>query len=125
VINYDLPDSLQLFTHRVGRTGRMGKSGEAITFVTPDDESKWREIERGFDTKVAIKRWGSVGPDAGARPRSPNPAAKATQDLRTKTAAPVALQQGLNRRRRRPLARGASNATQPSVDRPRLPEFRR
>ena len=40
VINYDLPDSLQLFTHRVGRTGRMGKSGEAITFVTPDDEAK-------------------------------------------------------------------------------------
>ena len=64
VINYDLPDSIQLFTHRVGRTGRMGKSGEAITFVTPDDEKKWREIERGFDTKIAIKRWGANGPEA-------------------------------------------------------------
>ena len=64
VINYDLPDSIQLFTHRVGRTGRMGKSGEAITFVTPDDDKKWREIERGFDTTVEIKRWGSNGPEA-------------------------------------------------------------
>ena len=35
VINYDLPDSEILFTHRVGRTGRMGRSGEAITFITP------------------------------------------------------------------------------------------
>ena len=61
VINYDLPDSLQLFTHRVGRTGRMGKSGEAITFVTPDEEKKWREIERGFDTRPAIRRWGQKG----------------------------------------------------------------
>ena len=64
VINYDLPDSIQLFTHRVGRTGRMGKTGEAITFVTPDDEKKWREIERGFDTKIAVKRWGLNGPEA-------------------------------------------------------------
>ena len=45
VINYDLPDSPQLFTHRVGRTGRMGRDGEAITFVTSEEESKWREID--------------------------------------------------------------------------------
>jgi superfamily II DNA/RNA helicase len=65
VINYDLPDSLQLFTHRVGRTGRMGKSGEAITFVSPDEDKKWREIERGFDTPPIIKLWGPHGPEAG------------------------------------------------------------
>lgn len=46
VINYELPESPELFTHRVGRTGRMGKRGEAITLVTPDDEPKMREIER-------------------------------------------------------------------------------
>jgi len=79
VINYDLPDSIQLFTHRVGRTGRMGKSGEAITFVTPDDEKKWREIERGFETKIAIRRWGVNGPEAAAESageRSPSPDVK-------------------------------------------------
>jgi len=68
VINYDLPDSLQLFTHRVGRTGRMGKSGEAITFVTPDEEKKWREIERGFDTRPTIRRWGPNGSGAATEP---------------------------------------------------------
>lgn len=46
VINYELPESADLFTHRVGRTGRMGRRGEAITFVTPEDAPKLRQIER-------------------------------------------------------------------------------
>ena len=57
VINYDLPDSQQLFTHRVGRTGRMGRAGEAVTFVTPDEERKWREIERGLGRRFKRKLW--------------------------------------------------------------------
>jgi ATP-dependent RNA helicase DeaD len=46
VINYELPESAELFTHRVGRTGRMGREGEAITLVTPEDGPKLRQIER-------------------------------------------------------------------------------
>ena len=57
VVNYDLPDSQQLFTHRVGRTGRMGRSGEAITFVTPDEVRKWRQIERGLGHRVTHAPW--------------------------------------------------------------------
>ena len=57
VINYDLPDSEQLFTHRVGRTGRMGRSGEAVTFITSDEERKWREIERGLGRRFTRKSW--------------------------------------------------------------------
>ena len=86
VINYDLPDSLQLFTHRVGRTGRMGKAGEAITFVTPDDDKKWRELERGFDFTFTIKRWGDTGggtsqePLRQTRTAAQRPTAHARQD---------------------------------------------
>ena len=57
VINYDLPDSPQLFTHRVGRTGRMGREGEAITFVTPEEESKWREIDRSLGVRFVRRPW--------------------------------------------------------------------
>ena len=57
VINYDLPDSELLFTHRVGRTGRMGRVGEAITFITSEEETKWREIERGLGRRFTRARW--------------------------------------------------------------------
>ena len=60
VINYDLPDSDLLFTHRVGRTGRMGQSGEAVTFITVEDERKWREIERGLGSRLTRKHWRPV-----------------------------------------------------------------
>ena len=57
VINYDLPDSENLFTHRVGRTGRMGRSGEAVTFITSEDERKWHEIERDLGRRFTRKPW--------------------------------------------------------------------
>ena len=59
VINYDLPDSAKLFTHRVGRTGRMGCEGEAITFVTREDEVKWREIDRRLGIRFRRRPWSS------------------------------------------------------------------
>lgn len=52
VINFDIPDTHELFTHRVGRTGRMGRSGEAITLVAAADLPKLREIERGLGRKL-------------------------------------------------------------------------
>jgi len=46
VINFDLPDSPQWLTHRVGRTARMGTKGRALTFITPEDEPAWRQLLR-------------------------------------------------------------------------------
>ncbi|HVS49412.1 MAG TPA: DEAD/DEAH box helicase [Candidatus Dormibacteraeota bacterium] len=46
VVNFELPDSPQWLTHRVGRTARMGEAGRALTFVTPEDESAWVKLSR-------------------------------------------------------------------------------
>jgi ATP-dependent RNA helicase DeaD len=70
VINYELPESAELFTHRVGRTGRMGREGEAITFVTPEDAPKLHQIERLLGRRLpraaVPARWAPTPLAAGA-----------------------------------------------------------
>ena len=46
VINYDIPDQAEDYIHRIGRTGRAGKGGFAVTFVTPENEGELHAIER-------------------------------------------------------------------------------
>lgn len=46
VINYGLPDEIEVYTHRSGRTGRAGRNGVSITIVTPKYEERIRQIER-------------------------------------------------------------------------------
>jgi ATP-dependent RNA helicase DeaD len=46
VINYDLPDSVETYVHRIGRTGRAGKEGTAITLVQPFERRKQQIFER-------------------------------------------------------------------------------
>jgi ATP-dependent RNA helicase DeaD len=46
VFNYDLPDESEVYVHRIGRTGRAGKTGLAITLVSPREKSKIAGIER-------------------------------------------------------------------------------
>lgn len=46
VINYDLPDDLEVYTHRSGRTARAGKSGISIAIVTPAESRKIKDLER-------------------------------------------------------------------------------
>ena len=57
VINYNLPEEAENYTHRSGRTGRAGKTGIAIAIVTPREASKIRDIERIIQntfTKAAV-----------------------------------------------------------------------
>jgi len=46
VVNFDLPNCPEDYIHRVGRTGRASSSGDAFTFVSPEDESEFRRIEK-------------------------------------------------------------------------------
>lgn len=44
VINYDLPQCPEDYIHRIGRTGRAGMEGFALSFISPEDNHKWRQI---------------------------------------------------------------------------------
>jgi superfamily II DNA/RNA helicase len=57
VINYELPESAELFTHRVGRTGRMDREGEAITLITPEDMPAWQKIQRDLGDRLKLQPW--------------------------------------------------------------------
>jgi ATP-dependent RNA helicase RhlE len=52
VINYDVPQAPEDYVHRVGRTGRAGNVGQAITLVTPNEELSMRDIEKLTEQKV-------------------------------------------------------------------------
>lgn len=51
VINYELPDDTEVYTHRSGRTGRAGKSGISISIVTPKEAYRLRQIEKLVNTR--------------------------------------------------------------------------
>ena len=56
VINYDIPDDADAYVHRVGRTGRMGKKGHAVTLVTPREIRLLRFIENQIKKKIKVMR---------------------------------------------------------------------
>ena len=58
VINYDLPQIPEDYIHRIGRTGRAGKEGSALTFLTPNDKSMWNSISRLVDPNFKIQQDG-------------------------------------------------------------------
>ncbi|MGZ3918978.1 MAG: DEAD/DEAH box helicase [Bacteroidia bacterium] len=55
VINYNLPEDVENYTHRTGRTARAGKSGIAIAIITPKDQGKIKDIERIIKKKFEKK----------------------------------------------------------------------
>jgi ATP-dependent RNA helicase RhlE len=52
VINYDMPGSVDDYTHRIGRTGRIGNTGEAYTLITREDDAMVRDIEKLLNTTI-------------------------------------------------------------------------
>ena len=52
VINYDMPESTDAYTHRIGRTGRVDKNGDALTFITSEDTAMVRALELILKAKL-------------------------------------------------------------------------
>ena len=52
VINYDLPTNRENYIHRIGRSGRFGRKGVAINFVTTEDVKTLRDIEQYYSTQI-------------------------------------------------------------------------
>ncbi|MEG1647633.1 MAG: DEAD/DEAH box helicase [Bacilli bacterium] len=55
VVNYNLPQDVESYIHRVGRTGRAGKNGEAISFVTPREVRFLNDVEKQANCKIEYK----------------------------------------------------------------------
>ncbi len=79
VVNYELPHVPEDYIHRIGRTGRAGASGEAISLVAPEEEKYLAEIERLLKKKIEIVSAEGFDPSAtrAERPSRPSRASPA------------------------------------------------
>ena len=75
VVNFDLPRSAVDYTHRIGRTGRAGHSGLAVSFVSPDTEAHWRLIEKRQSISVPREVLEGFAPSLPAALKAPSGAA--------------------------------------------------
>jgi ATP-dependent RNA helicase RhlE len=71
VINYDMPDTVDAYTHRIGRTGRATLTGEAFTFASPADEWLVRDIERLLGERIERRRLESFDYGSATAERGP------------------------------------------------------
>lgn len=76
VINFDMPDTVDAYTHRIGRTGRADLSGQAYTFVVPTDEPMVRDIEKVLGAPIQRQRlpgfdYSAVSAERHPQPRNP------------------------------------------------------
>jgi len=74
VINYDLPKVAEDYVHRIGRTGRAGATGTAISFASSEDVRQLKQIERYIGQQ--IERWSVPGFEAKSPLRTDNGGAK-------------------------------------------------
>ena len=76
VINFDMPDTVDAYTHRIGRTGRAELTGQAYSFASPSDEDMVRDIEKVLGAPIERLRlpgfdYGSFSPQQRPQPARP------------------------------------------------------
>jgi len=67
VVNHDIPNVPEDYVHRIGRTGRAGASGEAVSLVCMDEEGFMHEIERFTRQQIPVRVLDGFGPEEGER----------------------------------------------------------
>lgn len=77
IINFDLPNIPETYVHRIGRTGRAGNGGVAISFCSKDEEGYWKDIQRLIKVNVKTVNdhpfpWKEGNPDAKPDLRNKN-----------------------------------------------------
>ena len=70
VVNYDVPMVAEDYVHRVGRTARMKATGDAITFVAPDEEKYFAQIERALGRRLDRSKNPPLPPPSAQPPQS-------------------------------------------------------
>ncbi|MGJ8606107.1 MAG: DEAD/DEAH box helicase [Marivita sp.] len=103
VINYDLPDVPDNYVHRIGRTARAGREGEAIAFCAPDEADLLRQIEKVMKIEVPVAS-GSAPKDPVARKPQPRGQGRGGKGGQGRPASATAKPGGNRRRRSRKAA---------------------
>ena len=124
VINYDIPDTPEAYTHRIGRTGRAAKTGDAFTMVTAEDEPMVRSIEKTLGAKLERRKVESFDYAVAAPkkdtefarpPREPRGPGKQRNAPRAEQGAAAAGQRPATHHPRGPVpAQRAGNAPRPA-----------
>ena len=65
VVNYEIPNVSEDYVHRIGRTGRAGNSGEAVSLVCLDEEGFMKDIERFTKQNIEVRVIEGFGPESG------------------------------------------------------------
>lgn len=122
VINYDMPDTPEAYTHRIGRTGRAEQTGEAYTMVTVEDDADVRAVEKLLGQRLerrTLKGFDYAAPKLGgdefARgPRPPRPQPKQASRTWAQAPAQTLAQPTAPRRQQLPMAQaGRGSVRQP------------
>ncbi|RUM98771.1 DEAD/DEAH box helicase [Pseudaminobacter arsenicus] len=80
VVNFDLPDEAESYVHRIGRTGRNGADGIAITLCDPSENAKLRQVEKIIRMKLPVAADYLDQPDPKSPPRTGRPPIEAAND---------------------------------------------
>ena len=83
VINFDIPASADDYIHRIGRTGRAERSGDAFTLTTPDDEEMIAKLEKIIGGKIARRKFADFD-YASPKPRPNPPPGKSGRKVRVR-----------------------------------------